>query len=72
MAEARKNTLLYHFTAMNVVKIIQKLLKCKPEENTANGEISFTSDEIHKVYKTKNIFTYTNCNFFHGMVKMNI
>ena len=57
MAEARKNTLLYHFTAMNVVKRIQNILKCKSEENTANGEILFTSEEIHKVYKIKNIFT---------------
>ena len=72
MADARKNTLLYHYTAMNVVKRIQHLLKCTAEQKTSNGEISFTPEEIHKVYKARNIFTCTTFSSFHDLIKMNI
>ena len=50
MAEARKNTLLYHFNAMNVVKKIQNILKLQP--SNGYGETFFTAEEIHKVHKT--------------------
>ena len=50
MAEARKNTLLYHFNAMNVVKKIQNILKLQP--TNGYGETFFTAEEIHKVHKT--------------------
>ena len=50
MAEARKNTLLYHFNAMNVVKKIQNILKLQP--SNGYGEIFFTAEEIHKVHTT--------------------
>ena len=50
MAEARKNTLLYHFNAMNVVKKIQNILKLQP--SNGYGETFFTAEEIHKVYNT--------------------
>ncbi len=56
MADARKNTLLYHFNATNVVKKIQQILNCKPkncEDNAIESQFSFTSEEIHKVYQTK-------------------
>jgi len=46
MAEARKNTLLYHFNAMNVVKKIQNILKLQP--TNGYGETFFTAEEIHK------------------------
>ena len=48
MAEARKNTLLYHFNAMNVVKKIQNILKLQP--SNGYGETFFTAEEIHKVH----------------------
>ena len=48
MAEARKNTLLYHFNAMNVVKKIQNILKLQP--TNGYGETFFTAEEIHKVH----------------------
>ena len=51
-AEARKNTLLYHFNAMNVVKRIQNILKSKvlnDDESTKYEEFQFSSEEIHKV-----------------------
>ena len=51
-AEARKNTLLYHFNAMNVVKRIQNILKSKvinDDESTKSEELKFSSEEIHKV-----------------------
>lgn len=50
MAEARKNTLLYHFNAMNVVKKIQNILKLQP--SNGYGETFFTAEEIHKVHTT--------------------
>ena len=50
MAEARKNTLLYHFNAMNVVKKIQNILKLQP--SNGYGETFFTAEEIHKVHAT--------------------
>ena len=50
MGEARKNTLLYHFNAVNVVKRIQNLLKCKPSNGYSEDEMVFSSEEIHKVY----------------------
>ena len=55
MADARKNTLLYHFTAMNVVRAIlniQNIVKCKPLEHIDNIPTYkdwFSSEEIHKV-----------------------
>ena len=58
-AEARKNTLLYHFNSMNVVKRIQSILKSKEPNNNedANSEqLEFTSQEIHKVHLLKIIY----------------
>ena len=55
MADARKNTLLYHFNAMNVVKAMQKILKCESldveEDMPANLGLLpwFSEEEIHKV-----------------------
>ena len=54
MADARKNTLLYHFNAMNVVKGIQNILKCKPPDGAEDVDACtscpcFSAEEIHKV-----------------------
>ena len=55
MSGARKNTLLYHFNAMNVVKTMQNILKGKSldvkEDTPTNLGLLpwFSTEEIHKV-----------------------
>ena len=49
MADARKNTLLYHFMAANVVRIIQELFKPGEGEINQQGSNGYSAEEIHKV-----------------------